>query len=659
LEFIAFENAWALWLLPLAAVPWLLHLIKRKHFQKTDFPSLILFEEQRIFLWRRSRLVEWLLLICRTLLILFIVTTLADPVVRAGLPGWLSSTRENIVIIYDDSASMAAGTEGATSLDSARIKITDFLKGLGSGSRVAIISGSRGHRTISGFDRPAGAIRVLSQIKPTALGTDLRGALALADRILQNHARPVVVIVSDFQKTACGDTSAPLQKLNSGAKVILLPVYLQAEKPNLVWDAVRASAVKGRLSIEAWLSGRALSETWPISLEQGGRVLISLRGRLGDDGRMAVGMELPRADSLCLASGDDALEADNRYYLAGGSKDIKTCLVICQPGGPEYQILSRALAAYSGVGYRPLFSARPTWPDLKKADLVILASERLLKSEIQLLSRELGPGKGLIAIPPLRADPSAYNHLFSLLGFPAELNDLKEDEPPFRLSMANPGFLGQASVHQVRVKKYWRISSPLTAEMVVGGQDPGLIWEKGGLCPLAVVSFGLDPEMSDIAYRPAFLVLLHRLLEFASDCCPQKQFTTGDSLRLDSRLEGRLFGPKGPVEGRAAKDKVSWPLEEPGWYRLILSGREISLAANIPTEESVLEPLDSLARERLFIELSWDYLKPRGRLSAGRHRAWRFFIILALALLGLESVLRMEGAKKRLTTEDNYGKNIG
>lgn len=620
----------------------------------------MLFEEQRIFIWKKSQLEDWLLLICRTLLLISAVWAISDPVIRARLPGWLSSARENMVIICDDSASMSAGDEGMTPLDSARIKIADFLRRLGPGYRVAVISGSRGCRLASGFDTPSRTIRTLSDIRPTELGTDLRAALALADRMLQGRASPGVLLVSDFQKTAFGDTTIPLDKLTSGAKVTILPLDRQRDRPNLVWDKVQASAIKGRLSLEARLSNHGQAEAWPVWLEQGGRVLMRLSARLGEDGRLAAGMELPRADSLSLATGNDALAVDNRYYLAGGFAGIRTCLVICQPGGSEYQILSRALAAYSGAGYRPLFSARPTRQDLKQADLVIVASERLLEEAVQLLVQNLGPDRGLILIPPQLADPEDYNRLLSLAGSPTRLASLRTGDLPFRLSLTQEGFLGQASVHQVKVQKYWRISSPAQAEILVGGQDPGLVLERGGLCRLAIVSFGLDPRMSDIAYRPSFLVLLHRLLEFASDCCPRKQFATGDSLRLDRRLKAGLAGPGGQVEGRMEGEAIIWPLEKAGWYRLRLAGREIELAANIPAEESELEPLDSQTQERLFQNLSLSLLKSEVKIPAGRHRAWRFFLALALAFLGLESLFRPgKGAKKQLTSGDNYGKNIG
>ena len=90
-------------LLPLAALPVLFHLFFRLKKSPRVFPTLMFFHRIDPQLNARRRLREWLILLLRTLLILFVLLALARPV-------WFGLGKEGsvaVALVIDNSGSMA------------------------------------------------------------------------------------------------------------------------------------------------------------------------------------------------------------------------------------------------------------------------------------------------------------------------------------------------------------------------------------------------------------------------------------------------------------------------------------------------------------------------------------------------------------------------
>jgi hypothetical protein len=101
-------NPFFLSLLPLAALPVLFHFFFRLKRQTRPFPTLMFFHRLDPKLNARRRLREWLILLLRTLLILFLLLALARPV-------WFGHGEQGevaVVLLIDNSGSMSGSAEG-------------------------------------------------------------------------------------------------------------------------------------------------------------------------------------------------------------------------------------------------------------------------------------------------------------------------------------------------------------------------------------------------------------------------------------------------------------------------------------------------------------------------------------------------------------------
>ena len=153
------------------AVPIVIHLLFRQRARRVEIGTIhflrVVLQDQA----RRRRIRRWLLLALRTAGVLLLALLFARPFWRA--PETLGSEREAVVLI-DRSASMAAGTAGATPFDKAQRQATELIAGLPSGTTVGLAY----------FDAdgvaPAEESKIDPAMRPALAGTDYTKALGWA-----------------------------------------------------------------------------------------------------------------------------------------------------------------------------------------------------------------------------------------------------------------------------------------------------------------------------------------------------------------------------------------------------------------------------------------------------------------------------------------------
>ncbi|MEZ5966713.1 MAG: BatA domain-containing protein [Planctomycetota bacterium] len=100
----AFLNPALLWLLPLIAVPIVIHLLNRRRFQRVKWAAMDFLLAALKRNRRRLQMQQWLLLLLRTLAVLFLILLVSRPQFAGNVFG---SSRTHHVICLDDSLSMA------------------------------------------------------------------------------------------------------------------------------------------------------------------------------------------------------------------------------------------------------------------------------------------------------------------------------------------------------------------------------------------------------------------------------------------------------------------------------------------------------------------------------------------------------------------------
>ena len=130
-----FLNTALVWALAAAALPLIIHLFTRKKLTKIDFSTLLFLKAMQKSKIRQVRLKQWLLLLLRTLIIVCLVLAFMRPTLQTVSAVFGKAAQKTIVVIVDNSLSMAATSRGQSLLSSAKEEAVKIVEGAAAGDR--------------------------------------------------------------------------------------------------------------------------------------------------------------------------------------------------------------------------------------------------------------------------------------------------------------------------------------------------------------------------------------------------------------------------------------------------------------------------------------------------------------------------------------------
>jgi len=200
-----------------ASIPLILHLLNLRKQKKVEFSSLRFLKELQKSKIRRIKIKQILLLILRTLLIIFIVMAFARPVVESSLPYFTSYSKTSAVIIIDNSYSLAASDEFGNRFRQSKNVALSILSELKEGDEASVITTSNNQDNYSNsltgdFDFLKDNI---SKIEISTEENNLKYAVTQANDLLKNtiNLNKDVYIITDGQKNI-------LNKMSDSVKII-------------------------------------------------------------------------------------------------------------------------------------------------------------------------------------------------------------------------------------------------------------------------------------------------------------------------------------------------------------------------------------------------------------------------------------------------------
>ncbi|MCX5790102.1 MAG: BatA domain-containing protein [Elusimicrobia bacterium] len=444
----SFLNPSVLWALPVAAAPFVIHLVLLRRARPLPFSDLTLLREAYRRSLPSSRLKQWLLLAARCLALAALVVAFARPVVHpAAAAGGAEAESAAVVFLGDASYSMGLQVRGKTRLQWAADAGFQMLGRLRARDHAAVAAFSdrlEGAGLDWAPDLPS-ARAALERLKPGTATTDYGAALSAAYRFLKGAkaGRKAVVLLSDgaahgFRGAAPEAVVTALPDYDPGVLLLGLSwpeaaenaavASLSAEtagrsaagRPSA--RAARAVLTTGEEKVEArlWLTGPA---------RQGLDASLWQKDRREDVRHVNLepGLGAPVAFSLNPAAGSatwgkvelrpDALPADDAYYYALRTRARPRVLLVY--GGSRYLDAGRGgwfwtrLFGEEGGGGLP-YSLEAVeagrWPELRLGDFraLILADFSTLPAEIAAgAERFVRAGGGLLVIPSGRGEGSS------------------------------------------------------------------------------------------------------------------------------------------------------------------------------------------------------------------------------------------------------------
>ena len=693
---MSFLNPFVLVALAAASIPFLLHLLNLRKVRRVEFSSLRFLKELQKTKVRRLKLKQILLLILRTLLIIFAVLAFARPVLRgtSGLPG--ARATATAIIIVDNSMSMNVKDDRGGRLKRAKDATVKLLDLLEEGDEAAVVPLTDPGRALErGTSRNReGLIREVLDMETGYGPARYADAIPVALQLLETapNVNQEIYIITDRQSiNSEGLTGAPFV-LDRDIRLRILPIGDDKDIPiNLAVDSIEVLTAifeaDKPLDVRAWVHnyGSEKVEDAVVSFYIEGvreaQTTITLEG--GESTSVELSAPPKRGGFLgayVQVEGDD-LDEDNRRYFAFRVIDGSRVAVVAS--GQSARLLELTL------GLPGLFRAQ-TFPatalstvDLANFSAVALADVSGINGSMaKRLVDYVENGGGLVIWGGPGMNPAEFNStLGAAIGLPLGTQiERAGDAPPIEFSSVEKGHPLFAGVFD-QAKNAGRVESPqISRALPPGGGDPIITMTNGmpfmteirrGRGRVIYIAVPPSGEWSDLPRRTIFVPLAIRSMLYVGASGEEyQQFLVGEEafLTLPSNEvtteQVQVIPPSGqdifvPVRPYTSGVSISVDeLTEPGIYRVLSGGKEVArFAANMDGRESDLTPtngetLRDLLAARMDEPENITLLKPSDDIADAVFQSrlglelWRYFLALALLCAFLEMIVGREGGKE-------------
>ena len=458
---MAFLNPLFLFGLLAAGIPLIIHLWNRRRVVTIDFSSLMFLMAAHRENARRFQLRQLLILLLRMAIVALIALALARPFLTLGLPVASVRAKTDLVIVLDNSYSMAYQDVDGIRFEKAKTLAIDILDTLRHGDSAALILMS---------DIPNPIFRQLTPdlesvsaaINAAAVSyraTNVQPSLELAHEILaaSEQLNKELYLISDFAENGWKNWGRLLNR--SGARVSLLPVT-EGEAHNTNIEEIRPSnqliGVNLPLQLNVTTANHSVASlarnmlTLFIGGEKQKTVSFSAAANESLNTTLTYNFSTPGTHTGYFTLTEDRLNIDNRRYFA--LNIIGEVRVLCVGEQTEYLALalnpgknSRQQSAVSNQ-QRDFLNAPltadtmilptqctpaefETFP-LEDYDVIILADVSEITAPIDAqIQKFIRHGKSVIAFVSRYSDTDNYNQ-FSDTWLPAQLGRTLTWTPP-------------------------------------------------------------------------------------------------------------------------------------------------------------------------------------------------------------------------------------
>jgi uncharacterized membrane protein len=681
-----------------AAIPILLHLIKREHARKIEFPTLMFLRRISKKTIRYQKLRHLLLLLLRVLAFALIVLAFMRPYherTHSAAAGEPASSAH--IILLDNSMSMGFRNRW----ERAKTAAADILQKLGPGDKCAILEFSDKvlARTQLSGDPSDALAQIESGIELSDRSTRYGQALNAAGKLASEAGtgRRIIYLVSDFQKNGYG---AEEQEFRLDAGIELRPIDVGSEDfSNLtVRDArvIEAEAgTGGGVIIKASIANFGSQDRKNVQgiLFADGRNFAEKRVDVTKGGTQTLEYQLPGlvsgSHSMVLEVNDSDLIQDNRFYMTLDARRKTPVIVAENPASRGRRAPGFFLARALNVGALSPYTMNTVSPQslVISGGLLIWNNVQGGTAAVQKKLRDfVAAGGGLAVILGESVQPADFNSSFgSWLPVrmieptakeqaagkrPSEqyslMTDIRMDHPIFQpFSKPHSGTFSSS-----RFFYHAAVSVGPGAEVAArfDNGDPAVIaasFEKGRVL---IFASSADDASNDFplkaVYAPFWQQALRYLENFreqrhwreVGDIINSRELLTETALRYskanpDPNEAVVILDPQKKRLDLSPKSDLA-VLEKAGFYEIRTMNLSASAAANVVPKESDLTHGNAE-------EMTAGWISSKPALFAQEERStpeqqdrqqhfWTFLLIGALLFLVSESIV----SNLRLTIDD-------
>ncbi len=520
------------------AVPVVIHLFHRQQKEPIRFPSLMFLERIPFRTVRRQTLRNPLLFALRCLLLALLAAAFARPFFSTADVNVSETGAREIVVVLDQSYSMAYGDRFERALDAVR----EVANGLSIRDAVSLVTfGTDAQMPV----RSSTALELTNAADTLQAGwtvTRIAPALEAAASVLRASSRPrrEVVVVSDFQ--ASGWVGADDVLLPQGTVVTPRSV-VEGDSPNVLVAAASARRIRDGNRVRVQLSARVLNQasspaegtTVTLELDDVVTETVTVDLGSGDEAGASAAVTfqpfvLTRPDTkISVKLRGDALARDDETRLVLSPEADRSVLVVRPRNARADQslFLTRALSVGDGPGFQVTERREDqvTAADLARPAVVVLNGSPAPSGALftRLLNWVETGGGLLVALDERSTWPTDQATLLGgTFGSPrnrggargGSLGHMEFDHPVFEL-FRTPRSGDFTSTRFFRYRPFEPDSTGIVLARFDDGA-PALIERTHGEGRILVWTAGLDNFWSDFPVQPIYLPFVQSVAEHLS-----------------------------------------------------------------------------------------------------------------------------------------------
>ncbi|MFC1477009.1 BatA domain-containing protein [candidate division KSB1 bacterium] len=674
---MSFINSLYLFALIGAALPILIHLIRKMRAKKVKFSSLLFLKATPKELIKKRRLRDLILLIIRTLALALLAFAFARPFISEDrIPFMDEQEYKSVVILVDNSFSVRFDDN----FERIKAAAQEALDDAEDRDEYAVVIFNDEAQQVTSLSADIASHRNILEnvLKPSYRPTNFYKPVKLAEEILKSaeHRDRRIVFISDFQNI--GWTSQ-FENWNLDPNLTFIPVKIAPELPenSFVFDfnlkksrfgreniveykaAVRDNSAEKMISdLELWLNDKQLDSQNIQDVQQNQAYF---QQREVSEGSY----------QGFIATEEDKLPMDNKYYFSFDIEPLKSLICIDNGASETFPDIFFFENVFD-LGDESLFSfTRGARSDLTRTRLMahqvmFLPDPRSLAAEqINAITRFVADGGSLIISFGNNFDSDLSAMLLRELNIgrvDRAIECLRENATEAivgEVDLKHPVFSvfarsGTGEIFLPKFRKYVKVL-PDSASKVLGWYDTGdpfLIERQYENGSVMVYTSSFSTSWCDFPIHEVYVPFLYQIAQYASAGeGDRRKYLVGMPVRLsgDAGDEWGISAP-GDKEFKVPIDESGFGFfretEEPGNYIAVSGDKRIAFSVNLDIQESDLETRDVEEAVAAIADLSEEaQLERHAALSVDveeqekEQKMWRYIIGFILLLFAFETWL--------------------
>ncbi|CAM4334363.1 BatA domain-containing protein [Zobellia nedashkovskayae] len=630
------ELFWALFLL---LIPIFIHLFQLRRFKKTPFTNVKFLKKVVSESRQSNTLKKWLLLFTRMLLLIAFIFAFAQPFFAEK-----SALKQKETVIYlDDSFSMQLKEESTTLLENA---VQELIKNLPKTERFSLFTNAKTCRNTTIQDIQNELLALSTGSKQLKLNEiQLKGKTLFSSDIATDKN---LIILSDFQQLMASTQTDSLLNVHSHW------VALRGkEVKNVSIDsAYIESETSENLNLSVNLSGSGAIENIPVSLFNGETLIAKTSASFNESKKGTANFSIPKNEAFDgkIEISDSGLTYDNLLYFTVGEKEK---IKVLNVGDVQNRFLARIFTKdefiFSATELKTL-----NYSNLANQHLIILNNLQQIPASLTTgLKAFTDNGGHLSIIPATEIDLNSYNLLTSNYASTTLLQKVQNEREITNISFSHPLYQNVfeknvTNFQYPKTNEFYKIKTGASTALAFQGNEPFLVGGKSFFLFTASLSNQNSNFINSPLVVPTFYNMAIGSLKLASLYSVLGQSVSIDvstSLAQDDILKLKKGDYEFIPRQQSLSNKVALSfnesLQEDGSYAILQNEKPIkNISFNYNRNESNLSYLNITEQKMASTSTSISSLFETIEKDNSVTELWKWFVILALALLFIEVLIQ-------------------